>query len=325
MTLANTNKIYDKDEGILSIMYHRFNENKYPSTNIRMDIFKKQIELIKENNIQFINPAEFDKNFSIPKLEKKILITIDDGFSSFYENAWPFLKKNKIPFLLFISTKQIGNNGYMSWAQIKEIDKESFAFIGNHSYSHDYLTNYKFNDFVKDINRSMDEFKINLGYNPIYFSYPFGEFSLEQKKFIKKKFKYGFGQHSGVIDINKDKFELPRFPINEKYGDLDRFKFLIKLQPLQYKSLKPEEKFLELKYNPPSIIVEFFKNQKNLNNINCFSNEGGNWKPAEVKMTNNILEIKLKEKFIPRRGRINCSLNDNSNWRWFGTQFTIKN
>ena len=37
----------------------------------------------------------------------------------------------------------------MSWAQIKEIDKESLV-IGNHSYSHDYLTNYKFNDFVKD-------------------------------------------------------------------------------------------------------------------------------------------------------------------------------
>ena len=105
---------------------------------------------------------------------------------------------------------------------------------------------------------------------------------------------------------------------------MDRFKFLIKLQPLQYKSLKPEEKFLELKYNPPSITVEFFKNQITLNNINCFSNEGGDWKPAEVKMTNYILEIKLKEKFIPRRGRINCSLNDNSNWRWFGTQFTIK-
>ncbi len=71
MTLANNNKIYEKDEGILSIMYHRFNENEYPSTNIRMDVFKKQIELIKENNIKFINPDEFDKNFSIPKQEKK--------------------------------------------------------------------------------------------------------------------------------------------------------------------------------------------------------------------------------------------------------------
>ena len=26
----------------------------------------------------------------------------------------------------------------------------------------------------------------------------------------------------------------------------------------------------------------------------------------------------------PRRGRINCSLNDNGNWRWFGTQFTVQ-
>ena len=37
---------------------------------------------------------------------------------------------------------------------------------------------------------------------------------------------------------------LPRFPINEKYGDLKRFKFLIKLNPLQYKSLYPVEKYL---------------------------------------------------------------------------------
>ena len=43
------------------------------------------------------------------------------------------------------------------------------------------------------------------------------------KNYISKNFKIAFGQHSGIIDINKDKFELPRFPINEKYGDLKRF------------------------------------------------------------------------------------------------------
>ena len=42
-----------------------------------------------------------------------------------------------------------------------------------------------------------------------------------------------------MIDINKDKFELPRFPINEKYGDLNRFEFLSKLLPLQYKNIYP--------------------------------------------------------------------------------------
>ena len=34
--------------------------------------------------------------------------------------------------------------------------------------------------------------------------------------------------------------------------------------------------------------------------------------------------IDFDEKFIPRRGRINCSLNDGGKWRWFGTQFTVQ-
>ena len=70
-----------------------------------------------------------------------------------------------------------------------------------------------FDKFKNDILKSIEIFKNNLGYNPIYFSYPFGEFSLEQTSFIKKHFKYGFGQHSGVIDVNKNPYELPRFPI----------------------------------------------------------------------------------------------------------------
>ena len=55
---------------------------------------------------------------------------------------------------------------------------------------------------------------------------------------------------------------------------LKRFKFLIKLQPLQFKKMKPEEKLLDIKNNPPNFSVEFFKEQKNINYINCFSDEG---------------------------------------------------
>ena len=78
--------------GILSLMYHRFDEKKYPSTNIQMNIFKEQIKIIKDLNYNFYDPEDLKKNFNIPKKEKKILITIDDAFSSFYEVAWPYLK-----------------------------------------------------------------------------------------------------------------------------------------------------------------------------------------------------------------------------------------
>ena len=71
------------------------------------------------------------------------------------------------------------------------------------------------------------------------------------------------------------------------------------------------------------MIVNFFPEQKKIYNINCFSNEGGKWKKTDIKLNEKKLIIKFNEKFIPRRGRINCSLNDDEGWRWFGVQFTV--
>ena len=320
----NNIKYFSDEMGILALIYHRFDESKYPSTNIEMSVFKDQIKIIRDLKYDFYDPGKLEKSFNLKKDEKKILITIDDGFSSFYENAWPYLKQENIPFILFISTEAIGKNGYMTWDQIKKVEKEPTAYIGNHSHSHDYLVNFKSNDFINDIKTANKTFIENLGYNPIFFSYPFGEYSLFIKNFISKNFKFSFGQHSGVIDINKDRYELPRFPINEKYGDLKRFKFLVNLNPLQFKKLLPNEKYLTKETNPPNFSVEFFNDQKNLENINCFSDEGNNWGKSETYLNKNILKIHFRDKFTFRRGRINCSMNDNGIWRWFGIQFSVE-
>ena len=319
----NNIKYYSNDNGVLSLMYHRFNENKYPSTNIKMNIFDEQMNIIRNLGYDFYDPKNFLKEFDNPKNNKKILITIDDGFKSFYTEAWPYLKKNKIPFILFVSTEPVGRVGYMTWDEIKEINESEIGYIGHHSHTHEYLIDMKESEFIKDIETATKIFKEKLGYKPPIFSYPFGEYSLFMKNYIAKNFEIAFGQHSGIIDRNKDKFELPRFPINEKYGELKRFKSLINYSPLEYKSLKPAEKMIN-NNNPPKLIVEFFNEQKNIKNINCYSNDGGKWKKSNLKFKLNTMIIEFEETFMPRRGRVNCSLNDNGKWRWFGTQFTIK-
>ena len=288
-----------------------------------MNVFREHINNIKSSGYKFLNPNLLTKIFFEEKLEKKFLLTIDDGYDSFYEYAWPYLKDNKIPFLIFISTEAVGKTGYMNWEQIKEIEKYNFVSIGNHSHSHDYLVNFSFDEFKQDIKKSIEIFKTNLGYNPIFFSYPFGEWNSEQKKFISEYFDFAFGQHSGVIDLNKDKYELPRFPINEKYGDLKRFRFIVNLLPFQYKKVFPEEKMIE-NNNPPELRVEFFNEQK-IDNISCFSNEGNGWDSSKLKIENNILKIYFRDKFNNRRGRVNCSIKDEEGWRWFGLQFVLKN
>ena len=305
-------------------MYHRFNEHKYPSTNIQMDVFKKQMQIIKNSNYIFSNPKNFEKNFNIPKTNKEILITIDDAFLSFYLEAWPYLKKNKIPFVLFVSTEPVGKKGYMTWEQIKEIEAEKFTIIGHHSHSHEYLIDNDNDFFISDIKKANEIFLKNLGYIPNLFSYPFGEYSKFMRDYIAQNFNYAFGQHSGVIDLNKDKFELPRFPVNEKYGQLKRFNSIINSFPLEYEQLLPLEKKLTIENNPPNFKVMFFKEQDNIKNINCYSNELNKWEKSNTNFDNNVLTIKFRGSFKPRRGRINCSLNDDGKWRWFGVQFPIK-
>ena len=55
-----------------------------------MDVFKKHIELISDAKLTFYHPKNFENEFDIPKKEKKILLTVDDAFQSFYDNAWPY-------------------------------------------------------------------------------------------------------------------------------------------------------------------------------------------------------------------------------------------
>ena len=307
-------------------MYHRFDEKKYPSTNIQLDVFKKQLKIINNEGIQFIHPKNFEEDLSKNKKERKILLTIDDGLLSFYENAWPILKKKKIPFILFVNTREVGSFNYMNWNQILEIHNTDHAEIGNHSHSHEYLVDEDPEIIKQDILKSIEIFKKKLGKNSNFFSYPFGEYSQEFKKIIKELgFKYAFGQHSGVIDETKDFWELPRFPINEKYGELNRFKTLMKTLPFKYEKIIPEERYLLQSNNPPKVKIIFEEKINNLKQINCFSNEGNKWRNSKISFEEkNILEINIVEKFLGERGRINCSLKETDGfWRWLGIQFVI--
>ena len=317
-----------KDKGIIILMYHRFDENKYPSTNIKINNFIEHLDLIKKNQFKFINPNNFENALSNQKKEKKILLTIDDGFKSFYDNAWPILKKQEIPFILFVNTREVGTRGYMNWTQIKEIAQQKFVHIGNHSFSHEYLVDKKNEEIIYDINRAITDFKNNLGYNSPFFSYPFGEYSNNFKNIIKDlNFKYAFGQHSGVADETKDFYELPRFPINEVYGELKRFKTILKTIPLKFKSIMPEEKYITDNNNPPLIIVKFFDDLKNIKNLNCYSNEKNSWRKSELEYLEDFkIKIKLIGKFTSERGRVNCSLRESDgSWRWLGIQFVVSN
>ncbi len=138
--------LVDQNAEVVILGYHRFvNKVKRPDTEITPAAFEAQMQELKDKQISVIGMQDFlawkrgVKN--IPA--HSAIITIDDGYKSGYEVAWPILKKFGYPVTMFIYTEGIKPGRYsggesMSWEQLAEM-RDAGADIQAHSVTHQDL------------------------------------------------------------------------------------------------------------------------------------------------------------------------------------------
>ena len=129
-------------DSVSIIMYHRFGESNYPSTNIQLDRFKEHLEELKNPKYKVMHLSKIIKEIKAGKElpEFTVAITIDDAFISVYKEGWPLLKEYNYPFTLFVATDPIdqGLNGYMNWDQLREL-RANGVEIGSQTKSHPHM------------------------------------------------------------------------------------------------------------------------------------------------------------------------------------------
>ena len=306
------------------LMYHRFGENKYPTTNIKMDQFSdhiKELTKTKYNVIKIQDGLNAIQNISLVK-DRSVIITIDDAYSSVFNNAWPILKKYGLPFTLFVSTDVIDNKtpGYMSWEEIR-ILRDNGVTIGSQTKSHPHMHNLSENQIVKELEFSNSRFVQEIGSKPEIFAYPYGEYNLNVVKKIKiNGFKAAFGQHSGVAHLSLGLHQLPRFAMNEAYGNMQRFLLAVNAKPMPISDLSPKDPVI-IK-NPPFYGFTLSNTVKPKGVVRCFASNG--IKSETKRLGKNRIEVRLEKPFPKGRGRINCTMSAGERWRWLGRQFIIK-
>ena len=304
-------------------MYHKFGVSKYPSTSVTINQLENHItELTKDKYnilpLNFIVDAIIN-DANLP--ENTIGISIDDADESFFEVAWPLFKKNNIPVTLFVTTGTIVNNNknYLNWDEIRKL-KEEGVTIGAHSHTHAHMPDLSIDEVKKEIEISNKIFLKELGEIPSLFAYPYGETSNEIINLIKNyKFKVAFGQHSGIINETSNMYYLPRFSLNEKYGEIDRVKFAASSKGLGVYDFIPTSP--TIKENPPFIGFSLL-DERLSTSLNCFIFDMKGQVEKEIFKFNERVEIRLKRELSKGRSRINCTAKDSQgNWRWFGHQF----
>jgi peptidoglycan/xylan/chitin deacetylase (PgdA/CDA1 family) len=301
-------------------MYHRFGEDEYPSTNIKIAQFKEHIAELTRGGYSVLGLPRIvqalENGEGLP--DRSIGITIDDAYRSVYEQAWPIFRAHNMPFTVFVSTEQLdeGFSNYMTWDMVRELVKDGVT-IGGHSQHHSHLPAIDIEAVKAELAHSAERFREELGFVPELFAYPYGEANADVIKAVKEAgYKASFGQQSGAMSTESDFTYLPRFALNEHYGAMDRFKLAANSLPLRVSDVTPGD--YTLTRNPPAF---GFTLKDPAPDIACYPSDGD---ATMTRLGDERVEIRLDGPVASGRWRINCTtMGPQSRWRWFGMLYTV--
>ena len=232
-------------------------------------------------------------------------------------------KEKNFPVTLFVNTSTISKNNknYLNWDEIRMLKSEGVT-IGAHSHTHNHMPDLSIEEKKNEIEISNKIFLKELGLIPSLFAYPYGEADEKTFELLKEyKFKVAFGQHSGVINETSNMYYLPRFSLNEKYGEIDRVIFAATTKGLGVYDFIPSNPTIS--ENPPYIGFSVL-DQTNVQSLNCFVFDSEGQVEKELFKFTERIEIRLARKLNKGRSRINCTTKDKEgNWRWYGHQFYL--
>lgn len=197
-------------------VYHRFGDDRHPSTNTSIEQLRKDFEYLKVNNYEVVPLSKvidkIEKNENIP--DKWVVLTIDDAYKSFYEKGLPIFKEYGYHFTLFVYVKATDKRygDFMTWDMLKDV--LPYGSVEFHSYNHPRLTSLSKEAIIEDTKIGMELFETNMGYKANFYAYPYGSYNQKVKDLIQSfNFRGILNQTAGATNSKSSQYDLFRVPL----------------------------------------------------------------------------------------------------------------
>jgi len=316
-------------------MYHRFGEDRFPATNVRVDAFSAQLEWLAENGFTVIGLpallAALDGNGDLPA--RAVVITVDDAYASILDHAWPLLKRRGWPFTVFVATDPVdeGYGDYLDWSELRRLAGAGVTFA-NHGAAHDHLATPLAGetpleragrvraDLKKGARRLHEELGDTGALLENVFAYPYGEYDTVTAEVVRALGWTAFGQQSGAVGLASDRRALPRYAINETYSALDGFATRAASLPLPVVNLDPWD---PVTGPEPVLTMTLAPGVDGLESLACYVG-GQGAVPVQWLEPGRRFRVAPIAPLAPGRQRVNCTApGPDGRYRWFGHQWLV--
>ena len=206
------------------LMYHSIAQGAENSRLIvTPESFERQMSFLKKGNYQILSMDEYVAFLKENKKPDKrsIVITFDDGFLDNYTNAYPVLKKYKIPATISVVIEWVGRGDMMSWKQIRELNDDGLIEIASHGLSHCPLDTLKKDAAINELRQSKRILEKKLNTIIDYFCYPCGNFTPFVKELAKLTgYKAALATHPDARIALNDTYAIRRIRISQSSDNM---------------------------------------------------------------------------------------------------------
>ena len=226
------------------LKYHHIDEVIHKdSPTVLVENFQNQMKYIHDKGYNVISLDELvqaiNNDRKLPR--NSVAITIDDGYDNNYSHAYPIFKKYNFPVTIFVISDWMGKEGYLSWEEILEMNKNNISF-GAHTRTHAYLPELKDKELTYEIHGSKRYIETKLNAEVRYFCYPIGGFSDKIIQFVRAAgYKGACATNRGKGRFNKNIYALKRVKITNSdtnffrmWGKLSGFYNLLRKEKAPY-------------------------------------------------------------------------------------------
>jgi peptidoglycan/xylan/chitin deacetylase (PgdA/CDA1 family) len=304
----------------VALIYHRFDDARYPSTNLSLATFRQQLDWLAANGFE-VWPASrllerLESGGAVP--DRVAVITIDDAYRSLL-GAAELLEEYGYPFSVFVSTRPIDQRtpDLLDWEGLRGLCKQGGEIL-NHAADHDSLLaragetlsvrRQRILEQVTSAQQRIDD-EVPEDCRGRIFSYPYGEFDSLAEETLAGAGYAAFGQQSGPIATWDSLQALPRFPVNQAFADSDLMKTKLLSLPFPDVLERADPVVVE---NPPVLRLNAFPE---VDRVRCFDGLGA---PLDRMVENEIRVFRASAPLGRGRNRYNCTYAaaDGERYHW---------